>query len=233
MPNDPHATAIKSICSTARRKRSVQSAALLLVALLPTHLPAAEPPMVTEMDRSAAVLSSDATFAQKLLACKRLGQIGTERVVPVVAPLLTDEKLSHGARIALETIPGPASAAALRDAVPKLKGDLLVGVINSIGARRDTEAVAILSQKLHGSDAQIAAAAAAALGKIGNPQAAEVLLAQSKRSWSKPARRWQTLACTVPKFGSRRTATPLQPRFTPASCMPEYLNMRTWQRYVV
>lgn len=127
-------------------------------------------------DRLAAVVSSDATYAQKLLACKRLGQIGTGRVVPVVAPLFTDEKLSHGARIALEMIPGPASAAALRDAVPKLKGDLLVGVINSIGARRDAEAVAILGQKLHESDAQIAAAAAAALGKIGNAQATDALL---------------------------------------------------------
>jgi len=122
-----------------------------------------------------AVLQSDAPKAEKAIACKRLAIYGGEQSVPVLAPLLADKDLASWARIALEAIPGPAAHAALRSALGKLEGRLLVGAINSIGVRRDVKAVGILVQKLDDADAGVASAAAVALGHIGGDSAAEAL----------------------------------------------------------
>ncbi len=63
----------------------------------------------------------------------------------------------------------------------KLEGDLLVGVINSIGVRRDAGALSGLTELLRDSDdVRVASAAAAALGRIGTPEAAGVLEAALK-----------------------------------------------------
>ena len=79
----------------------------------------------------AAVLSSNAPQGAKDFACRQLSVIGAAEQVPALAPLLVDEKLSHMARYALARIPGPASDEALRQALGKVKGKLLVGMINS------------------------------------------------------------------------------------------------------
>jgi HEAT repeat protein len=81
------------------------------------------------------------------------------------------------ARYALEPIPDPAVDEALRDALGKLKGRPLVGVIISIGVRRDTKAVPALGKMLRDSDADVAQAAARALGRIGDSAAAKALQA--------------------------------------------------------
>jgi len=57
----------------------------------------------------------------------------------------------------------------------KLKGPLLVGVINSIGQRSDAACTDELTKLLHDHDPEVAAAAAAALGRIGGPAAAKTL----------------------------------------------------------
>jgi HEAT repeat protein len=121
------------------------------------------------------VLQSDAAKAEKAITCKRLAIYGSEQCVPAVAPLLVDKELASWARIALEAIPGPAADAALRDASSKLKGRLLVGVINSIGVRGDDKAVDILVNKLNDDDINVASAAAVALGHIGGEKAAKAL----------------------------------------------------------
>jgi HEAT repeat protein len=121
------------------------------------------------------VLESDAAKAEKAITCKRLAIYGSEKCVPVVAPLLADKELASWARIALEAIPGSAADAALRDASSELKGRLLVGVINSIGVRGDAKAVEILVNKLDDDDINVASAAAVALGHIGGGKAAKAL----------------------------------------------------------
>jgi len=122
-----------------------------------------------------AVLQSDAPKGEKAITCKRLAIYGTEQSVPAIAPLLADKELASWARIALEAIPGPAADAALRDALDKLQGRLLVGVINSIGVRRDDQAVDTLVQKLDDNNAGVASAAAVSLGHIGGEHAAKAL----------------------------------------------------------
>ena len=122
-----------------------------------------------------AVLQSDASKAEKAITCKRLVIFGTEKSVPALSPLLADEELASWARIALEAIPGPTADAALREALGKLEGRLLIGAINSIGVRRDVRAVGTLVKKLDDSNASVASAAAVALGHIGGERAAKAL----------------------------------------------------------
>jgi HEAT repeat protein len=122
-----------------------------------------------------AVLESDAPAAEKALACKYLAVNGSNDAVPELARLLTDERLASWARIALEVIPGDAADEALLRASESVHGKLLVGIINSIGVRRDAGAVDRLSARLQNSDVDVASAAAIALGRIGNTAASQSL----------------------------------------------------------
>lgn len=122
-----------------------------------------------------AVLQSGATPAEKAITCKKLAIYGTKDAVPALAALLLDKDLLSWARIALESIPGPEADAALRDAVGKVQGRMLIGVINSLGVRRDPKALELLSGKLNDPDTEVASAAAAALGSVGGEQAVRTL----------------------------------------------------------
>lgn len=122
-----------------------------------------------------AVLQSGAPPEDKAITCKKLAVYGSKAAVSALAPLLLDKDLNSWARIALEAIPGSEADKALRDALGKTQGQLLVGVMNSIGVRRDAKAVSALSKKLTDADAEVASAAAAALGRIGGKQAAQAL----------------------------------------------------------
>lgn len=88
--------------------------------------------------------------------------MGTEAAVPALGALLTDEKLAQYARHALEPMSSPAAGAALRDALGRVQGGLLVGIINSLGVRRDREATAALAGRLadaNGKEEIVSAAA--------------------------------------------------------------------------
>ena len=122
-----------------------------------------------------AVLKSDASHKEKADACRHLAIIGTKKAVAPLAALLGDEKLSHMARYGLEPIADPAVDEVFRDALGKLKGRPLVGVIGSIGVRRDAKAVPALAKLLHNSDRDVAQAASRALGSIGTSDAAKAL----------------------------------------------------------
>jgi len=122
-----------------------------------------------------AVLKSEASLKDKSDACRELATIGDPRAVGVLAGLLADEKLSHMARYALETIYHPSVDVALRRALGTLTGRLRVGVISSIGMRRDAKAVDALTKLLADSDNAAAAAAAGALGHIATPPAIRAL----------------------------------------------------------
>jgi hypothetical protein len=129
-----------------------------------------------------ALLTSEATADCKQFVCEQLSIIGSNDEVPELAKLLTDEKLSHMARFALERIPGSASDAALRDALRKAKGNILIGVINSAGERRDREAAGALIRLISDPDDTVAGVAIAALAKIGGPEAVEALAKAKARA---------------------------------------------------
>lgn len=134
-----------------------------------------EPLTTTSEPELIAILSGQSEGAQKALACKRLAIYGSSAAVPELTKLLTDEKLASWSRIALEAIPGKEADEALRKASESLSGRLLVGTLNSIGVRRDSAAVESLSAKLKHADADVASAAAVALGKIGGQAVGDIL----------------------------------------------------------
>jgi hypothetical protein len=115
----------------------------------------------------AILNAAGSTEFQKAKACQRIGEKGAKEAVPALAALLGNEHLSTYARYGLEPIADPSADDALRAALPTLKGNQLIGVINSIGKRRDAKAGPALAKMLHGADADVARAAAEALGKIG------------------------------------------------------------------
>lgn len=121
------------------------------------------------------VLKSEAPEADKAIACKLLAIHGSAAAVPELVKLLENERLCSWTRIALEAIPGPEASEGLRQGSKNLTGRLLVGTINSIGVRRDPEAVELLAARLQDSDADVGSAAAVALGRIGNGAAAKAL----------------------------------------------------------
>ncbi|MBM4050958.1 MAG: hypothetical protein FJ279_38165, partial [Planctomycetes bacterium] len=122
-----------------------------------------------------AALQPGASPQDKSDACRQLAIVGGKEAVPALAGLLADEPLSHIARYALESMPDPSVDDALRTALGQLKGKPLIGVINSVGERRDDKAVDALATLLRSPDGAVASAAAAALGKIGTPAAARAL----------------------------------------------------------
>jgi HEAT repeat protein len=114
---------------------------------------------------------------QKAKACQRTGELAAKEAVPVLASLLANERLSTYARYGLEPIADSSVDDALRAALTKLKGDQLIGVINSIGKRRDAKANSALVKMMYGSDVDLARAAASALGHIGGAASAKELQA--------------------------------------------------------
>ena len=120
-------------------------------------------------------LKGKAPQAEKDLACRELQVIGTEACIDALAGLLTDDKLSHMARYALEPMDYPKAAQVMRDALDKTSGPTKVGLLISLGFRRDAAATGVLTALLKDKDPAIAGAAAAALGRIGTPQAAKAL----------------------------------------------------------
>ncbi len=132
----------------------------------------------TDEGKLIAVLkSSSASRKEKTDACRQLAIIGTKDAIAPLAALLGDEELSHMVRYALEPIPDPAVDAAFREALGELKGKPLVGVIASIGVRRDAKAIEPLKKMLmeHDAGPEVTQAALRALGDIGNLAAAELL----------------------------------------------------------
>lgn len=122
-----------------------------------------------------AILRSDAPPGEKAIACKKLAIDGSSESVPELAKLLSNPELASWSRIALEAIPGSEADDALRKAAGSLEGNLLVGVLNSIGVRRDAGSVEVLTKRLGDKDEEVASAAAVALGKIGNEAAVKAI----------------------------------------------------------
>jgi len=125
--------------------------------------------------RLAAVLKTNFPRDAKDFVCRKLTVIGSAESVPTLACLLGNKDLSHMARYALERLPAPEAAKALRDALPQLCGALKVGVIGSLGVRRDAASVPALVALLGDADKAVARAAAYALGDIGTLEAAKAL----------------------------------------------------------
>ncbi len=127
-------------------------------------------------ERLGALLADPKTsLPAKRFICKQLRMLGTEAHAPTLVKMLDDPKTAEMARQTLEAIPGDASLQALRNALGKLKGTARMGVVNSLGVRRDETSVPPITKLARSEDAALANAALEALGRIATPQAAEAL----------------------------------------------------------
>jgi HEAT repeat protein len=132
--------------------------------------------------RLVAVLADGVSRDAKDYCCRVLRVIGSADCVPALAALLNNKELSHSARYALQSIPAPEAGKALRDAVSKTSGEQKIGVIGSIAARRDAEAVAAMAECLNDTDKAIATVAAHALAAIGTADASKALIGALKHA---------------------------------------------------
>jgi HEAT repeat protein len=152
------------------------SFALLLTRLSFADDATAPTPLVTlTPDKLIAVLQSDATRKAKADACRELAVVGDKSAVPVLVKLLADEQMSHMARYALETMADPGINPALRSQLSSLDGRQLIGVVGTLGVRKDPKAAKPLARLLQDQDSAIVEAAARALGQLAKSGAAKAL----------------------------------------------------------
>jgi len=131
--------------------------------------------------RLLGILQSGASIETKQFVCRQLRLVGSDSSVLFLGRMLNEPKLGHMARQALEAMPSAAASAALRQALHTTRGDLLVGVINSLGERRESTSVSALTAQLDSRDVVAVQAAISALGKIGGEAAFDALRAVAWR----------------------------------------------------
>ena len=130
----------------------------------------------------AMVKDPNSTLFQKAIACKKLAFVGGKEAVAPMAALLSHPQLSCYARFGLEPNPDPSVDEALRAALPKLTGKLKIGIITTMGVRKDAKALDALTKLIEDGDPEIAGAAAASVGMIGGMQASRALSAALGRT---------------------------------------------------
>jgi HEAT repeat protein len=132
-------------------------------------------------DRLLRMLQSNATLPGKDFVCRQLRVIGSDASVPVLAGMLLRPETSDMARYALDGIPGSAAEDALLAALPKGSGKIRIGVINSLGQRRNGKAVPALKALVSSPDSGVREATVGALAAIGDVPALEALAAAGDR----------------------------------------------------
>ncbi len=147
-------------------------------------------------------LDSDISRDAKDYVCRKLAIVGSSDSVALLSKLLKLESHSHMARYALERIPGPEATLSLTEALSSVADSLKVGVLSSIGSRRDPSAVEAVKPLLASSNPLVAKAAATALGQIGTVEAALVL----EKAPSTPAIFDARLTCAESLLANTRVA---------------------------
>lgn len=117
------------------------------------------------------LLGPGSTFEARRFACKQLGIVGTKSALPALAKLLQSDETAGIACLALTTYPRGKADEVLRAALPPATGVARIQIINTLGDRRDRNAVKLLAPLAGDADLSVAKAALASLGKIGNQAA--------------------------------------------------------------
>ena len=125
--------------------------------------------------RLVKVLGSEAPWAAKQDICRVLWQIGSAQSAPALQKLLAQPETVEIACYAIADNPVPELGQALRDVLTGSAGKVALNLLNLLGQRRDTNAVAVMTPFLQSESPEVAVAAAVALGKIGGPSAVAAL----------------------------------------------------------
>ena len=110
-----------------------------------------------------------------MAACRSLSLIGGPDSARLLAELVLKPEATDPARYALERIPGNEAGQALLAALDRAHGEILRGVVFSVGERKSAAAVSALAHLAGGKDSALAADAIKALGKIGGGEAIKLL----------------------------------------------------------
>jgi len=125
--------------------------------------------------KMVAMLEGDATDDCKEFLLRQLSLIAGPAQVPAAARLIDHPRFGiHAVNVLRRVDDGPARAA-LRLAMPHLRGVPLAGVIIALGQMRYGEAVYAIADRLGSGDRAVAMAAVRALAEIGGVEAAEAL----------------------------------------------------------
>ena len=151
------------------------------------------------------IQSNETSDVDRANAFEKIGDTAGEDTVEPLAGFLSDRKWSHYARFALQKMEGENVTDALFQSLDALEGELKLGVIDTIGRRRDPNACARLAELLTHADAEVAAAAAAALGSIGTTDAAAALT--EVLSSEKDPHRKESLASSLLLVGQQLAKT--------------------------
>lgn len=140
-----------------------------------TQLSSSADSMAEAEKRLLDFLKSDASIDAKEFVCRQLSLIGTKKSVPTLAEMLKEPATADMARYALERIPGSGVDNALRQVLTKTGGKKRIGIINTLGRRRDNKSVGIIAKLIEDADMETAAAAVNALGRIADSKSVQAL----------------------------------------------------------
>lgn len=125
--------------------------------------------------RLLELLAAARTRDARQFLLRQLYSIGTARSVAALEALLVDADVAHLARNALGRMEAPEAGEALRRALTKTSDDLQIGIINTLGQRREEKARPDLLPLLRSANMPVAVAAARALGKMADAATATAL----------------------------------------------------------
>ncbi len=122
------------------------------------------------------VLGNDISGAGRDFLLRQLGIIGSSESVELLANMLKAPEVCQMARHAMETIPGSEADEALRKQLEESEDDIVsIGIIGTLGHRRDAGSVEQLAQIIDEKNEHLAIAAANALGSIASSDAEDAL----------------------------------------------------------
>ena len=149
-----------------------QHLAIAIIALASVCLPRVTDAADNEEDALIAILQSGQGERRQ---GRCLSPPERDRDCQVRAPRWPDVLSTAGSVMrparALESLPGPGASEVLRAALGKTTGSTRVGIIDSLGMRRDEQAIPQLAALLMNTDPSTLSAAARSLGRIGTREA--------------------------------------------------------------
>lgn len=129
----------------------------------------------------AAALDGDRPRYVKAFLCEELRWAGRGESVAALGKLLHDDELCAPASMALVAIREDA-ADALVAAWPNAAGKARLQILHALAALDEPAAAKLFAAALEDSDREIRVAAAAGLGRLGDPSAAEAILKVADRA---------------------------------------------------
>ena len=121
------------------------------------------------------IQSRQSSAAAKQFAADQLYRLCDEDTVTAFSNLLLRKDTTNIARKGLELINHPKAEQALLDALDRSSGATLLGIIESLGNKRDPAAAQVLSRTAKAGNAEVCLAALSALAKIPGPEAMDAL----------------------------------------------------------